>query len=222
MPRQTDMPLLELIRELSEPRTDFPRCFTINEIGEACLSGEDNDGEGKKILLSLLDSEDEEDRAIAFAWVCSIPYISNGSSSEIERFRANPSNSHLINIADTMIERARQQTMLPKRGDQGLFEVFVCLKRTGRRYKTFHYAFARFYRGIRVLVDGGTSWQVLETTNHLVYSGQNGIRVVLDWYEARDITYALGLMQEDRLMNPLPRVTEERFFAALSVASRRN
>lgn len=107
--RQTDLTPQELIDELDEPRTSYPRCFIINEIGAACLGGEDKDGKGIETLLFLLNNEDVAERRIAFSWICTMPDVVKKNSSRIEEFRANPDNQTFLEGVDEQVKTLRQR-----------------------------------------------------------------------------------------------------------------
>ena len=93
--------------------------------------------------------------------------------------------------------------------EAGMFKVVVFLEDVGE-YRAFPEAFARLFRGIKDLLAEGTSYQILETTNCITRSVHGRIEA-MDWYEARDIAFLTGVMKEGELVNPLPKVSEEKF-----------
>jgi len=102
--KQTDLNLTDLIEEFKNPRSMCEKCFIINEIGTACFNGEDCDGNGKKILISLLKDESSQNRLIAFSWISSIPEMAQSNSSLLEEFRVNPNNKAFLGQVDRQIK----------------------------------------------------------------------------------------------------------------------
>lgn len=98
----------------------------------------------------------------------------------------------------------------------------MVLKEIGS-YPTFDQAFKAFFDAVKAQVDGGTTWQVLETTCRMTcdlnISGQK-YEMEMDWYECRDWAYHLGLMNEKHLVDPLPEIKPELAFAAFAAAEK--
>lgn len=77
-----------------------------------------------------------------------------------------------------------------------MFKVMIGLKDVSS-HKTFVEAYKDFFHGIKQALEGGTSWQMLETTNFITYTfDQFGTtyKGAMDFYTARDFAYDIGLM----------------------------
>ncbi|MBT6691643.1 hypothetical protein HOB10_04920 [Candidatus Parcubacteria bacterium] len=82
-----------------------------------------------------------------------------------------------------------------------VFSVTVGLEEKGA-HSNFPAAFKQFWATIMDILDQGTSWQMLETTNFLVMFTEDGQRIPLDFYDARDLAFDIGLMQEVKDSRP--------------------
>jgi hypothetical protein len=60
-------------------------------------------------------------------------------------------------------------------------------------FEKFTDAFKEFYWGVKNLVNSGTSLQALETTCFITYESANE-SLPLEWYDARDFAYKIGLL----------------------------
>jgi len=74
-----------------------------------------------------------------------------------------------------------------------MFRVLVGLRDIGASEK-FTDAFRMFWEAVKRMVNGGTSMQMLETSNFLVYEKADGGKIPMTFYEARDFAYDLGLL----------------------------
>ncbi len=88
-----------------------------------------------------------------------------------------------------------------------MFKVLICLKEVGK-YDTFSEAFKEFFTRIKYLLDSGTSWHTLETTNFIEYHGDlNGESFVgvMNFYAVEDFAHKVGLLLgKGELKDPLP------------------
>jgi len=71
-----------------------------------------------------------------------------------------------------------------------MFRIIVGLEDVGE-FPKFTEAFKLFFAKIKEQVTGGTSWQVLETSNFIVYVTPTDKRP-MSFYQARDFAYEIG------------------------------
>jgi hypothetical protein len=76
------------------------------------------------------------------------------------------------------------------------FEVLVSLKKVGE-FDTFVQAFRVFFAKIKETLAQGTSLQVFETANFITLIRGNGQKFPMDFYQARDFAYEIGLLAGD-------------------------
>ncbi|MDD2731588.1 MAG: hypothetical protein PHI53_00095 [Candidatus Pacebacteria bacterium] len=93
---QTRLTLDKLIEEIKKSASIWPVCLLLNEIGQICFSGSDEDEEGERTLISFLESFSRQYRAIAFSWLFIINKKNQKYSQLLERFRSNPDNKEVI------------------------------------------------------------------------------------------------------------------------------
>ena len=105
--RQTSLGMDDLIKEI--PARNYPTCLIINEIGMICLSGEDKEGKGKEVLLSLLDHVDWMCRFSAFCMVSCVSDLVQEKASVLEAFRGNSDNQHFLERADESIKEFKDE-----------------------------------------------------------------------------------------------------------------
>ena len=74
------------------------------------------------------------------------------------------------------------------------FSVMIGMEDKGI-YSTFPVAFKKFWDAIMAALEGGTSYQWLETANFLVMFTEDGQRLPLPFYESRDLAYEIGLLE---------------------------
>ena len=87
-----------------------------------------------------------------------------------------------------------------------MFKVQIKLKDVENgEYETFSEAFKRFFQEVKDLLENGTSYQILETTCHIVL----GNNILLDFYDSRDLAYRIGLMEEGKIVENPPELTSE-------------
>lgn len=75
------------------------------------------------------------------------------------------------------------------------FSVMIGMEDKGV-HSNFPAAFKQFWEAIMVALEGGTSYQWLETANYLVMFTEDGQRLPLDFYDARDLAYDIGLLEQ--------------------------
>lgn len=88
------------------------------------------------------------------------------------------------------------------------FEVIIGLE-TIARFPTFESAYERFYNEIKKTIMQGTTYMVVETANfikHTVKTPHGPIDCVLDFFQARDLAYTTGILDNGQLIKPPPKV----------------
>jgi len=102
--RQTSLSLEELLNQLRQPMQSLPRCFLINEVGEIYNSDDESSFEAEAILRELLESGDNQDEIYAFCWLSIKTNPSQETSSLVEKFKQNPENEEMLEMAQVVIE----------------------------------------------------------------------------------------------------------------------
>lgn len=104
-----------------------------------------------------------------------------------------------------------------------MFRVIVGLEDICDR-DTFVEAFRVFFDKIKEMIEAGTSWQALETTNFIVFISQDEDgktrSIQMNFYQARDFAYEIGLMAgkgelQESVEEPPPDVIQRAFSKAL-------
>ena len=84
-----------------------------------------------------------------------------------------------------------------------MFKVMIAMQDVATA-PNFPEAFALMYREIKKLLDNGTSYQVLETTNFISWLDPGSEEeIVLPFYDARDLAYTLGLIKNEGELQPV-------------------
>jgi hypothetical protein len=95
-----------------------------------------------------------------------------------------------------------------------MYEVIVSMKSVGT-YLSFKQAFTVFYESIKKVLEKGTSYQWLETTNFLVNKNDPEIIQLMNFYEGRDSAYRLGLLVDGKIQadiaEPAPELVSREF-----------
>ncbi|MCX6755264.1 MAG: hypothetical protein NT068_01835 [Candidatus Nomurabacteria bacterium] len=104
--KQTELSLEQLLNFLKHPNSHtLPSCMLVNEVGAVCILGEDKDKQGENYLLSLLEDEDINHRAIAFCCLSTNKEISDRNKVALLKFRSEPKNKELMpSIDETLSE----------------------------------------------------------------------------------------------------------------------
>lgn len=92
------------------------------------------------------------------------------------------------------------------------------------QHKNFYDAFKALYDGVSKMVDEGTSWQALETFVWIEYENE-GKKIPMFWYDARDLAYELGLLVEKgKEVQEVPKENQmtEKFFETVFTAVAEN
>lgn len=95
-----------------------------------------------------------------------------------------------------------------------MYEAIVNLKPVGS-FKSFNEAFIKFFEEIVKVIEGGTSYQWLETANFLVSTQPGEPTGVMTFYDARDCAHDIGLMVDGKIQQgvaePAPGVISQAF-----------
>jgi len=102
--RQTDLTLKELLDFLSQGNCSWPTCLLVNEVGAICQRGEDPDKTGEKYLLSALDDERKNIRAIAYCCLACIEGATEEHFAVMDSFLANPENEPLLDFINKSLQ----------------------------------------------------------------------------------------------------------------------
>lgn len=105
--RQTDLSLNQILDFLNNGGSSYPSCLLLNELGIICLNEQDEDEAGEKYLLSLLDHEKNQKRAIAFCCLARVPEIKEKHSAMLDEFRTRPENEILLPFIDESLARCQ-------------------------------------------------------------------------------------------------------------------
>lgn len=104
-----------------------------------------------------------------------------------------------------------------------MFKVTIALEDVGK-HDTFPKAFRDFYEKVKALVEGGTTEQVLFTTNFIAYC-ENGAELPMEFSQVVDFAREIGLLNEEGQLQelqsePAPEVVKAAFMrAALEYAT---
>lgn len=95
-----------------------------------------------------------------------------------------------------------------------MFKVTIALEDVGK-HDTFPEAFRDFYEKVKALVEGGTTEQVLYTTNFIVYC-KNGAELPMEFGQVVDFAHEIGLLNEEGQLqelqaDPTPEVVKAAF-----------
>ncbi len=104
--RQMSLSIDELLVELSS--SEIQKCLIINEIGTACLEGEDTAGKGEKVLVSLLTDEDSVSSRIAYCYLATSDDMSKRNKESLKLWREDPKNNQFVDEIEKMITRGKQ------------------------------------------------------------------------------------------------------------------
>jgi hypothetical protein len=88
------------------------------------------------------------------------------------------------------------------------YEAIVGMESIGK-YKSFNEAFIKFFEGINLTLEKGTSYQLLETTNFLVCTNSLIVIGVMPFYEARDFAYGIGLLVDGKIQQKVNEPTPD-------------
>ncbi len=105
----------------------------------------------------------------------------------------------------------------------GKFKVIVGLADVGI-YDTFVEAYKILHGKIKELLASGTSWQMLDTTNFIEFTTGDGKKFPMDFYQARDFAYRIGLLAgegelQDNATEPSDDAVEVAFRSAVHESS---
>lgn len=96
-----------------------------------------------------------------------------------------------------------------------MYRVIVELKDIGL-FDTFAAAFPAMYQAVKeILQRPAPTYQTLETACWIEYGNPSAVSRMLggshlDWYNARDLAYSLGIMSDGKLVSPCPDVDDAR------------
>lgn len=102
--RQTDLTLKELLDFLSQGNCSWPTCLLVNEVGAICQRGEDPDKTGENYLLSALNDERLQIRAIAYCCLSCIESCLTEHFAVLAAFRKNPENEPLLDSINKSLQ----------------------------------------------------------------------------------------------------------------------
>ena len=86
------------------------------------------------------------------------------------------------------------------------------MENVGGEFETFAKAFRAFYDAINKLIAEGTTWQVLETTCWIEYTG-----TTINFHEARDIACLWKILVDGKLAASADDITEKQIRALLDI-----
>ncbi|MBI4134053.1 MAG: hypothetical protein HY475_01365 [Candidatus Terrybacteria bacterium] len=95
-----------------------------------------------------------------------------------------------------------------------MFKVTIALEDVGK-HDTFPKAFRDFYEKVKALVEGGTTEQVLFTTNFVTYC-EGGAELPMEFSQVADFAREIGLLNEEGQLqelqtDPAPEVVKAAF-----------
>lgn len=91
-----------------------------------------------------------------------------------------------------------------------MFKILINMEDAGE-YASFNAAFTKFFEEVRKTMEAGTSFQVLETANFIVFCKDSKPTGVMGFYDARDFAYETGLLAgEGVLQKNAPEPTLEK------------
>lgn len=84
-----------------------------------------------------------------------------------------------------------------------MFEIIVGLQRVGS-YKSFNEALIKFFEEIGLVIQKGTSYQWLETSNFVAITHSSEPTDVMNFYDARDFACEIGLLVKGKIQRGVP------------------
>lgn len=104
--RQTNFSLEEIINYLRGGKfVRLPRCLLINELGAIVVNGEDQNHEGERLLIELLNSPHEAERATSYALLSWCSWLAEKHAHTLGLFRDN--NKEIMPRIEAMVAKAR-------------------------------------------------------------------------------------------------------------------
>ncbi len=101
--RQTLLSLEQLRVELNDPRSLYPKCLLINEIGGLCLDG---NKEAETILVQQLETADEPElKVAALCYLFTTPTLNISNFAKLSVFEKNPENKEMVALARKMVSK---------------------------------------------------------------------------------------------------------------------
>lgn len=97
---QTNLNLGELLTELKDPNSRYPRCLVINEIGELCLKG--NAG-AEAALVDILKDGKECHKVFAFCWLSILNKMEEKNLEAFRKFKEDPANGAVLKAAEPLL-----------------------------------------------------------------------------------------------------------------------
>ena len=98
-----------------------------------------------------------------------------------------------------------------------MFKLVIELKDVDTKVGSgFGEVFELLFREIKAQNGRGTPLQIIAEANWIAIQQPGRDEEVLGWFEARDVAYKLGLMEDGRLVDPLPKISDAQFLAALA------
>ncbi|MFZ4648378.1 MAG: hypothetical protein ACOYMB_01940 [Patescibacteria group bacterium] len=105
--RKTDYSLQKIIDILDgKINNGYPRCFIINELGSILISKNDENEIGEKKMLTLLESKDDGERALAFCYLSCCDDLAAKHQNLMTSFQEDPKNERLKGFIAKSLESA--------------------------------------------------------------------------------------------------------------------
>lgn len=103
--RQTDFSFEQIMEMLKISGGE--RCFLLNEMGIIFWCGGKDGAKAEAFLQGCLESQENEDKALAFCYLSTAESVAQKTKEKLERFKSDPTNKVILDWAKKAIAQPR-------------------------------------------------------------------------------------------------------------------